>query len=330
MPLKPHKAIALFSGGLDSILAVKVMQSLDYTVYPVFFQAPYITPEKAIHSASANGLDISVMDITARHLEMMKAPSHGFGKNYNPCIDCHALMFQVAGELLEEYGAHFLISGEVLGQRPMSQHLRALRSVGNLSGFADLIVRPLSQAYLPPTLPVREGWVDVSLLPKLQGRSRSAQFELAKQLGVVDYPPPGGGCLLTDRNYSLRMDDLVVHGQDDLYNIVLLRRGRHFRLSPVHKLIIGRDAADNAALEEEIRQGTSLRIKDKNGPLGLVTGADPDPETIRLAGSILVSYYTKATDPDWVVYQIDNMAQAEMLVAKCDPELRSRFKISLD
>lgn len=306
------------------------MQELDYKVFPVFFQAPYITVEKALHSASANGLDIIVKDITLRHLDMMRDPLHGFGKNYNPCIDCHALMFQAAGELLEEYGADFLISGEVLGQRPMSQHQRALRSVSNLSGFGDLIVRPLSQALLADTLPIREGWVDKSLLPKLQGRSRSAQFELAARLGVTDFPAPGGGCLLTDRNYSLRLDDLVRHAQDDLYNITLLRRGRHFRLSPTHKLIVGRDAADNLALESEILGGTVLRLKDWNGPLGLLLGAGASRELIELAASILLSYFAKAADPDRVLYRVDKQTELEILVRKCDENTRARYKISLD
>ncbi len=315
---------------MDSILAVKVMQELDYDVFPVFFQAPYITPEKALSSASANDLALDVVDITDRHLDMMRDPRHGFGKNYNPCIDCHALMFRVAGELLDNYGADFLISGEVLGQRPMSQHLRALRSVCNLSGCGDLIVRPLSQAFLPETLPVREGWVDVSLFPKLQGRSRAPQFELASKLGVRDYPPPGGGCLLTDRNYSLRLDDLYRHSQDDLYNITLLRFGRHFRLSPTHKLIVGRDAKDNIALQSEIRDGTILHLRDWNGPLGLLLGNDPEADILYLSASILLSYYMKANDPDWVVYRVDNQTEVEILVKRCARDTHARYKISLD
>ena len=149
----PQRAIALFSGGLDSVLAVFWMQKLGFEVIPVFFSAAYIFPNKALKVAEENGLKLEVRDISEKHLEMLRHPKRGYGKNLNPCIDCHAMMMKVAGKLLEKYGASFVITGEVLGQRPMSQNPRALRQVEKLSEIEGLIVRPLSGKILPETIP---------------------------------------------------------------------------------------------------------------------------------------------------------------------------------
>lgn len=327
--VKKHSAIALFSGGLDSILAVVWMRELGYAVHPVFFSAPYITPERALNSAHENGIELMVRDISPRHLEMVMNPVHGYGKNFNPCIDCHAMMFEEAGAMLKELGADFLISGEVLGQRPMSQRRNALQAVNKLSGVGDLIVRPLCQKLLPDTLPVREGWVDKNMLLAIHGRGRTRQLDLAEKFGL-SFPPPGGGCLLTDRNFTLRMRDLVEYGENNQPDISLLRWGRHFRLDQGVKLIVGRSETDNAGLENEGYAGTYLQIRDVQGPLGLLTSTDADMKTIALAASIVLYYSNKAPSPGYVKFGVDLNFDREILVEKCPEQTLRPYLISLD
>jgi tRNA U34 2-thiouridine synthase MnmA/TrmU len=305
------------------------MRRLGYTVHPVFFSAPYITPERAERSARDNGIDLIVRDISAAHLAMLKDPRHGYGKNINPCIDCHGLMFAEAAKLMPEFGADFLISGEVLGQRPMSQRRNALQAVDKLSGHADLIVRPLSQILLPDTKPIREGWVDKEALLAIHGRGRSQQMALAAELGL-SYPAPGGGCLLTDRNFSLRLKELMARGQDNEAQIRLLRWGRHFRLSDEVKLIVGRTETDNNGLEQEGFPGTYLLIRDVEGPLGLLTTLFPTPEQVALAASIVLAYSAKALSPGFVKYGVDRNLSREICVEKCPEQVFRPLLISLD
>ncbi len=325
-----HKsAIALFSGGLDSILAVVWMQKLGYKVHPVCFSAPYITSNRAVQSARENGLELTVVDISGAHLQMLREPIHGFGKNLNPCIDCHGLMFAEAARLLPKFGADFIISGEVVGQRPMSQRRNAMQAAGKLSGYVDLIIRPLCQKLLPDTKPIREGWVNKNQLLNLNGRGRGRQIALAAEFGL-SYPGPGGGCLLTDRNFSLRMRELISLGQDSEANIRLLRWGRHFRLTPAVKFIVGRELSDNEGLEAEDYPGVWFLIRDVEGPLGLLTELNPEPSLIALAASILLFYGNKSPSPAWVKYSVDKTNWLEICVEK---SLESSFRpllISLD
>jgi len=300
--IKDKKAIALFSGGLDSILSVKYMVSLGYGVFPVFFQTPYLLPDKALNSAQQNGLQLIVKDISDQHFELLKKPRYGFGRNYNPCIDCHALMFKIAGGMLQELGADFLISGEVLGQRPKSQVRDAINAVSKASEFADLLIRPLSQKLLNPTLPIREGWVLEEEMLDFHGRGRSRQQHLAKELGIVNYPQPGGGCLLTDVNFSLRLSDFFHHSPEDRYQLELLNFGRHFRLNDTTRLIVGRDENDNKQIEARYKHGIIFLTRDFMGPLGLLISDDYPPELIRQAASIFLYYNKKAPSKAIVKY----------------------------
>ena len=327
--MKNHSAIALFSGGLDSILAVMLLQDQGIAVHPVFFSTPYIYPERALEFAAKNGIHLDVHEISAEHLQMMKAPRYGFGKNFNPCIDCHGLMFAQAAALLPRYGADFLVSGEVVGQRPMSQRRDALQSVGKLSGHADLIVRPLSQKLLTDTLPIREGWVDKELLLDISGRGRQRQMELAKQY-ELQYPGPGGGCLLTDPGFSHRLRELISHAQESPAQIGLLRWGRHFRLSPTLKLIVGRHKADNERLFEQNFPGIWLRVRDFEGPLGLLTEPQASSEHIAQAASILLSYANKAPSPGWVKYSVDNKRWHDIEVEKCPENTLRSLMITVE
>lgn len=333
--MKTYKAIALFSGGLDSLLAVKWMQSRGYTIYPVFFRAPYLKSARAAQSAKSNGIDLKIVDVSQEHLQLLYKPVYGFGKWMNPCIDCHGFMFRKAAELMEELEADFIISGEVLGQRPMSQRRDALDSVSRLSGIKDLIIRPLSQALLNDTKPLREGWVSKDDMLSMHGRGRYEQLRLAKELGVIDFPPPAGGCLLTDRNYCLRLKDLMDRKQESLEALELLSFGRHFRLNDSIKLIIGRDEPDNEALERCFRGGYKLLAKDIFGPLGLIIGCEPDEATLEIATRIFLYYHPKAANLETIkIQEYSNGAEIgrvrHVLVEKGDADLAKQFRISYD
>ena len=214
---KKIKALALFSGGLDSALAVKVVKDQGIEVIGLNFVSHFFggKNEKAESMAKQLGIQLEYIDFKKRHTDMMQNPVYGRGKNMNPCIDCHSLMFKIAGELLEKYDAQFVISGEVLGQRPMSQNSAALEKVKALSGMDDLILRPLSAKLLPPSKAELEGWVDREQLLDIQGRSRARQMELTEKYGLVEYPTPGGGCLLTDPAYSDRLEIIEKDGLMD-------------------------------------------------------------------------------------------------------------------
>ncbi len=331
--MKQYKAIALFSGGLDSILAVKWMLSRGYEVHPIFFHAPYLKADRALLSARQNGLELEVRDIYSEHVQLLYNPKYGFGKRLNPCIDCHGLMFRHAAELLNEKAAHFLISGEVLGQRPKSQRRDALDSVSRLSGVKDLIVRPLSQLLLPDTKPIREGWVSKDDLLAIQGRGRQVQHELARQLGVKEFPSPAGGCLLTDRNYCLRLQDLLDMNEVNRNSLELLSHGRHFRLQDGIKLIVGRDEADNLSIENLIQQGIRLQAKNIMGPLGLITSADPEPTVLNLALEIFMYFHPKASDLEPIVLQrfSEGVPVSEpftMTSRKCSVDTLKRYHLS--
>jgi len=202
------KAISLFSGGLDSILASILIRALDIEVQGLFFETPFFPAEKAMESAESVDLPIRFVNIAERHLEVVKRPKYGYGENMNPCIDCHALMIRIAGEMMLDEGADFIITGDVLGQRPMSQNRKALSIIDAESGIKGLILRPLSARHLAPTIPEIAGWISRDKMLDYSGRSRKPQMALAKKMNITKYPPPAGGCLLTDNVFSKRLADL--------------------------------------------------------------------------------------------------------------------------
>ncbi|MGX6590763.1 tRNA-specific 2-thiouridylase [Cetobacterium ceti] len=304
------KALALFSGGLDSALAIKVVKDQGIEVIALNFVSHFFggKNEKAEKMAEQLGVQLEYVDFSKAHTEMMKQPVHGRGKNMNPCIDCHGLMFKIAGELLEKYGASFIISGEVLGQRPMSQNYQALEKVKGLNaGLEDLIVRPLSAKLLPPSLPEREGWIDRNRLLDIQGRSRKTQMELVEEYGIVDYPTPGGGCLLTDPAYSMRLRVLENDGylEDDYaFLFHLLKVGRFFRFEKGRYLFVGREKADNDRIDSFKDLGSVyIRSKDVPGPHILGYG-DLTEEEIKF-GAELFSRYSKVKGKESVVLLIN-------------------------
>jgi len=296
------KALSLFSGGLDSILSVKVIGEQGVDVIGIFFETPFFSSEKAVQSAHYIGLPLQVIDITDRFLPIVLSPRHGYGKGLNPCIDCHTFMLRLAGEMLKEEGADFIISGEVLGQRPMSQNLRSLSLISHDSGFKDLILRPLSAKRLPETLPEKKGWVMRERLLGLSGRSRKPQIELAKKFGIKEYPAPAGGCLLTEVVFSRRLKDLLSRDPKFLRrDIELLKWGRHFRINERTKIVVGRDQKENGMITSFIEAGdTVLTVESFPGPTVLITG-ELSSEEIQLTASITVSYSDAAIGQSVVV-----------------------------
>ncbi len=291
------KALALFSGGLDSTLAIKLVQKQGIEVIALNFVSHFFggKNEKADNMAKQLGVKLEYIDFSELHTELVKNPPSGRGKNMNPCIDCHALMFEKAGELLEQYGASFLISGEVLGQRPMSQNFSSLNRVKKLSGveLGELIVRPLSAKLLPITKPEELGWIDREQLMDVNGRSRKLQLELVEQWGIVEYPTPGGGCMLTEPNYSKRLRTLEEDGfLEDKYSFLfhLIKRGRFFRLESNKYLFVGREKDDNFKLSEYKEYG-SLYIAGAGTPGPAIVGyGNLTEDQIALAQNLFSRY----------------------------------------
>ena len=236
-------------------------------------------------------LPFKVVDITRRHLEVVKKPKHGYGGNMNPCIDCHALMFRIAGEMLEEEGANFVFTGEVLGQRPMSQNKRSLTLVAAESGLNRFLLRPLSAKLLAPTIPEEKGWVQRERLLDFQGRSRKPQMEMAQRKGITKYPTPAGGCLLTEKGFSRRLKDLLTSKVDvETEELELLKLGRHFRIAPHTKIVVGRNKRENETIQALAGENdTVLRSVSVPGPTVLVSG-ELSGEILDIATAITVAY----------------------------------------
>lgn len=288
------KAISLFSGGLDSQLAVCVIKEQGVEVVGINFVTPFFGAEERTRQA-ARDLDIEFhfMDIGPEYMDVLKKPVYGYGKNMNPCIDCHAYMFKKAGEYMREIGADFLISGEVLGQRPMSQNKSALSAVDKLSGNRGLIVRPLCGQLLPATIPETEGWIDRSNLLAISGRSRHDQMQLAEHYGIIDYPSPAGGCLLTQENFSRRLRRLFeLRPGADAAACEILKVGRHFYLAENQLLVVGRNHNENESLQLLANQQDYLfKVTDRPGPLGLLRPLNPDDQAeVELAARIVARY----------------------------------------
>jgi tRNA U34 2-thiouridine synthase MnmA/TrmU len=304
LPEKKVRALGLCSGGLDSILSGLVLRGQGIAVEWVSFETPFFSAQKARKASAMTGIPLRAKDITPSYLEMLNNPNCGYGQQMNPCLDCHALMFRHAGRIMREEGFDFLFSGEVVGQRPMSQTKPSLRYVEKNSGFDGYILRPLSARLLPETIPETEGLVDRERLLDISGRGRKRQIALAEAFGVTGYPAPAGGCLLTDKNYCRRLRDLFDHREPfDKDELHLLRYGRHFRLDPETKLIVGRTQKENEQMLDyhDPAREHLLKTRDYPGPIGLVYSGAPD-KLLTLAAAICAGY-SKA--PDDLPAQVD-------------------------
>ncbi len=284
------KALALISGGLDSLLAAKLIYDQGCEVIGLHFKIPFckINIKKSFPDI---GIKIIEVDLGQKFLKLIQEPYYGFGSNMNPCIDCKILMFSEAKELMLGLGAKFIITGEVLGQRPMSQNKQALKLIRQRSGLDDLLLRPLSAQFFSPSLAEKEGWVKREKLLNFNGRIRVPQMRLAKDLGLNDYVNPGGGCLLTDPNFSKKLAELLAHNELNLENLELLKVGRHFRLGDYTRLVVGRDEGENKQLARLARAGDCLfnPQKDLAGPTALARGLI-NQELIFLSSQITSAY----------------------------------------
>ncbi|MDE1828879.1 MAG: tRNA (5-methylaminomethyl-2-thiouridylate)-methyltransferase [Thaumarchaeota archaeon] len=292
------KVVALLSGGLDSRLAVKMMQNQGFDVTAVAIKTPFCDFDcgrgcgfEIRETADMLNVDLKTVYLGDDYIEMLKNPKHGFGSGMNPCIDCRAMMFKAGKKVMEDIGAEFIISGEVLGQRPMSQHGPALRTIEKEAGLEGKIVRPLSGALLPKTQPEENGIIKRENLGMIRGRSRKEQLKLAQEFGFENPPNAGGGCLLTDPNFAIRAKDLFNHTETPTTNdIDLLKIGRHFRFDSKTKLVVGRNKDENEMLKALALAGdVLLETKDHVGPISLLRGESSNAN-LKLASDITFRY----------------------------------------
>ncbi len=291
---KRISALALVSGGMDSQLAAKLIVDQGVEVIGVNFRTGFISEddEELFEEIERDlGIEIRLLDVPEEdYLEIIKSPEHGYGSAMNPCLDCRILILNQAKKYMERIGADFIITGEVLGQRPMTQRKDTLNLIQNESDIDERLLRPLSARLLPPTLPEKEGWVEREKLLDIEGRSRKRQLELAEQYGIDHYSQPAGGCLLTEEEFGHRINEVFEHKGKEATtarDLKLLKNGRHFRLPEGGKAIIGRNEEENARLEEFASAYWRLRVSDFPGPLTLITeGAAEEDVTLaaRLTG----------------------------------------------
>ncbi len=294
------KAIILLSGGLDSTIAAELMNREGLELIAVNFKTPFCLCDRrssnlgcgsnARRVADALGIELKIINAARDFFEVLKRPKHGYGANMNPCIDCRILFFQKSKELMEEIGASFIITGEVLGQRPMSQFRRQMDLIEKEAGLEGLVVRPLSAKLLPLTIPEKMGWISRERMLDIAGRSRKPQIALARELGIKDYPCAAGGCLLTDPEFAKKIRDLIDHGELDMRNINLLKVGRYLRLSENALLVVGRNESENEVLSLVAKNGDFLfGPASINGPVAVGRG-EFSPDLLEVACRIVARY----------------------------------------
>jgi tRNA-specific 2-thiouridylase len=298
------KALALFSGGLDSILAVKLMLEQGIDVVAVNFVSPFCLCEKGgtgvSEAARQLGVPLKVVDVGTEYLKMVQKPKHGYGKNMNPCVVCRIFIVKKAKKIAEELGADFIFTGEVLDERPMSQHFKAMKIIEEEAGLKGKILRPLSARLLPETVMEKKGLVDRKKLLGIRGRSRKPQLKLAEKFNIKDYPSPAGGCLLTCREYADKLRDLFKHKKRrSMADAALLKVGRHFRFGK-NKIIVGRNEAENNVLsEKKARNDYYFEVPDVGGPITVLQGA----KTKKAIGTAaaLTAFYSDAKSAEVTV-----------------------------
>jgi len=329
------KIVALLSGGLDSTLAIKTMQKQGFEVSAVAIKTPFCDFDcgrgcgfEIREKADNLGVNLKTVYLGDEYIEMLKHPKHGFGSGMNPCIDCRAMMFEAGKKHMEEIGAEFIISGEVLGQRPMSQFAPALKKIEKLSNLEGKIVRPLSAALLPATDPEKNGLIKRKDLGMIRGRSRKEQLKMAKEFGIEDPPNAGGGCLLTDPAFSLRAIDLFKHIETPTTNdIDLLKIGRHFRLDQNTKLIVGRNKDENEIMHAlALSNDILLEAKEHVGPTTLLRGNGIEKH-IEFSAKITLRYSDAPKNETGVVTVNKNEGVTEISVDCAEEISYTQFRI---
>ena len=295
------RALAMISGGLDSILAAKLIKDQGIDVIGICFKSYFFNEESAKRMVKQIDVPLKVVDFSTAHLEMVKNPKSGYGKNMNPCIDCHAMMMKYCGKLLEELDADFIVTGEVLNQRPMSQNKNALNRVKNESGIGEKILRPLCAKNLAPTEMEEKGLVDREKLLNIEGRGRKVQMELAEKWGIVEYPSPAGGCKLTEPNYARRLKDLLHNNENPQEReLELLKIGRHFRITEDTKIISTRTADEGEILKKLLSKNDTIFLaRDFKGSMVVAIG-NVKKEDIELAAKV-TARYSKGKDEESLV-----------------------------
>ncbi|MBF0531886.1 MAG: hypothetical protein HQL23_02195 [Candidatus Omnitrophica bacterium] len=328
------KAIGLLSGGLDSILAARVIKDMGIAARLVYFILPWLSiNQPRIQDLAAHlGLPVDLIPLDEQYLEMVKDPHHGYGTAINPCIDCKIHMLQRAGEIMRRTGSHFVFTGEVLGQRPMSQNRQSLDRIEKASGLFGRLVRPLSGQLLPPTIPETEGLIDRAKLLSLSGRSRKDQLRLATEKGITNFSQPAGGCLLTDKNFAKRLSDLFQHGGVSPQATAILQHGRHFRLDEHTKLILGRDEQENDTLIAlALPDDVIIQFTDERGPTAILQSTEPSLKQIAVTGGF-IQHFSKSRDlpPRTVKYtpKHNPLSICSCLIIKIDAETLSAYKIA--
>ncbi len=330
---KQIKAVALISGGLDSLLAVKVIQEQGVHVEGINFFTGFCVeghthairkkdrakPKRnnALWVAEQLGIRLHIVDIVEQYKQVVFNPKHGYGANLNPCLDCKIFMVKMAHEWLQQQGFDFIISGEVVGQRPMSQRKDTMPVVARESGADDLLLRPLCAKNLPPTRPEREGWIERKKLFDFSGRTRKPQMALARKYGLVDYAQPAGGCcFLTDAQYAAKLTDLwQARGRRtyEMDDIMLLKVGRHLRPRPHFKVIISREEGEGKFLQGYRKEFVHLKTTSHPGPLALIDG-EPTVDDIELAAK-LVARYSKGKSDAMVELELTDLTGKSSIIA---------------
>ncbi len=324
---KKKKVVALLSGGLDSQLAIKMMQEQGFDVSAVAIKTPFCDFDcgrgcgfEIRERADDLNVNLKTVYLGDEYIEMLKHPKHGIGAGFNPCIDCRSMMFDAAKKHMEEIGAEFIISGEVLGQRPMSQHAPALRTIENESDLVGKIVRPLSAALLPETDPEKDGLIKRENLGMIRGRTRRNQLDMAKKYGIENPPNAGGGCLLTEPQFGIKAKDLFSHTKNPTINdIDLLKIGRHFRLDEETKFIVGRNKDENEMIKAIALPGDILlEAKDFVGPVSILRGSNAKKH-LKFASSVTLRY-SDAPNNEQAIVSIKNNDLVEEITAESAEE----------
>jgi len=314
------KTVHLYSGGLDSTIVLYILKEWGAKVYPLHVTHKFLSIK---HLPEIPGL--KTVDVTEEFIEIVKSPQHGYGKNFNPCIDCRILMLKKAKEYMVEQKADFVTTGEVLDQRPMSQRLDTMMRIEREAGLEGLVVRPLSGVLLPTTIPEQKGIIDRDKMLKLKGRSRKFELAFAAKNDIKEFFSPSGGCLLTDPGFSRRLADAMRYQEDmDETAVERLKIGRHFRIAPDAKLIVGRNEDENKKLEELAGPFFFLYVPDTGSPNTILEGSK---KYLKLAAAVTARYCDRNQEKDITVLYRQKKKTGKIVVSPISNDELAQWRI---